>query len=106
MSEQEVLEGKQLPAALLEPQRAGAKAADRTRSHLQHEHTCVVHAALGVNRSVKQAERERGRVDGGTDRGELARRSPRRRDVNRFLEEGTVERLRLVEDSQNFQRSA
>ena len=54
--------GSPLP---VEPQRAGAQAADRPRGHFEHEDARLVHATLGVNRSVAQAEGARRLVDRG-----------------------------------------
>jgi hypothetical protein len=63
----------------------------------EHPHAGCVHAHLGVDRAIGQAERG-DRLSSGFDNCRLDRfRLARRRDVDGLLEEGTIERIGLVE---------
>ena len=63
--------------------RSSAQAADRTCRDFEHEHASAIHAALGVNRTVLEADRRRGARHGLDDGGAPAVRRRRRRDVDR-----------------------
>src|SRR5213593_4094445 len=94
MPEQKLFERdflNRLAPPLLEPQRPGAEAADRTRPHFKDEYAPVVHAALGMNRPVPQADRNSGARDGVDDVFLHRRGRRRRRDVEGFLEERPIE---------------
>ena len=86
-----------------EPQSPGAEASDRSRGDLDDEDPGLVDSHLGVDRALRQAEGpRRGLRSSGTLRLNL-RRQARRRDVDRLLEEGTVERVGLVEERKHAQ---
>lgn len=112
-------EGITLFRGLFKPQRAAAEAADWTRRHFEDEHVRLlrarlrragrsgrrVHAALGVNRSVPQADGRGRRADRFGNPPCLPGGHGRRRDVQGFLEEWTVERIGLVEEGEHVQRT-
>ena len=83
-----------------------AVASDGAAGDLDDPRIAVVDAQLGVHRALGQA------VGGASCAHPLGRerldrfRQPRRRDVDRLFEEGTVERIRLVEDREHGQRPA
>ncbi len=88
-----------------EPQHLRAQPPDRPRGDFEHEHAAGADPALRVHRAVGQTQRggralhvieHRLLLPGGQRRG---------RDVDRLLEERTVERIRLVEDGEGPQRA-
>ena len=62
----------------------------------------AVHAQLGVDRSLPQAQRARRPRSDRLDLGQDGRRQPRRRHVQRLLEVRPLERVGLVEDRQHL----
>src|SRR5262249_7571168 len=85
----------------------GGKPADRARGDLQHERRArsplSVKPELGMDRAFGQAESLR-RRRGTRAHGRLRHlRQARRRDVDRLLEERSVEWIRLVEQGQCFE---
>ena len=92
--------------SIAEPQHARAQPANRPSRDFQHVDIRAGHPALGVNRTVVQADRTR-RARHRIDHGLLhAQIESGRRDVNRLLEERTFERIGLVEDRERGQLSA
>ena len=86
-----------------EPQSPGAEASDRSRGDLDDGDPGLIDSHLGVDRALRQAEGpRRGLRSSGTLRLNL-RRQAGRRDVDRLLEEGTVERVGLVEERKHAQ---
>ena len=102
MAQQQFLE-RDPQTAVLEPERTRTQPADRPGGHFEHEHAVAIHAALGVNGTVVQPESCRRRRDGVLDPALPAGIAAGRRDVDRLFEEGSLERIRLVEDRQHPQ---
>ena len=94
---------KRLPSPFFvfrKSQSAGTQPPDRTGGDLEDEYSLVIDAALGVDRPMRQTDGLGGSCDGLDDCRLLARSRRWRRDVDRFLEERPVERVRLVEERQ------
>src|SRR5436309_4385455 len=89
-----------------EAKRARAQPADRARGDLQDEGPALVEAQLGVDRSLREAEGSAGVAGHRGDAGLRRLGQPRRRDVDRLLEERAVEWVGLVEERQDVERSA
>ena len=79
-------------------QRAGAQAADRPRRNLENEHAFVVDAALGMDRTVVKTEGRCRSGDSAHDGALNVFGCCRWGEVNRFLEERPIKRIRLVEN--------
>ena len=78
----------------------------RSRGDLQDEGPALVEAQLGVDRSLREAEGSAGVAGHRGDAGLRRLGQPRRRDVDRLLEERAVEWVGLVEERQDVERSA
>ena len=90
----------------LKAEGARAQAADRARGDFEDKDAVRVDAALGVDRTVMEAQRSR-RARHAVDDGALrVGVRGRRRQVDRFLEERAVERIGLVEDRQHLEGAA
>src|SRR5262245_40575271 len=102
MAEDQLLEAQARP----ERERARAETADRPGCDLEHEWAAVVDAKLGVDRALGEtqcrARVARHRGDAGLRR----RRKAGRRDVDRLLEEWTVEGIGLVDDREHVEAAA
>src|ERR1700674_2439419 len=99
MPEDQLLEGDAGP----ESKRSRAEATDGARGDLEHPDAAVVEPELGVDRAVGQAKRASGSCRGCQDLRLPLLGQPRRRDVDRLLEEGAVQRIGLVEDGQRLE---
>src|SRR4051812_6866198 len=97
MAEDHLLERHPQPEA----QRARAQPADRARGELQDgDAAACADAHLRMNGTLGEAKRSCSVAGSALDRLEHRRRLTRRRDVDRLLEVGTVERIGLVEDGE------
>src|SRR5262249_33481392 len=85
----------------VEPERTRTETPDWTRRDLEHEHTVVVEAALGVDGPVPQTDRARGIRNRRLDLARFAFRRLGRRRVDLLFEERALERVRLVEDGKH-----
>ncbi len=90
----------------LEAQRARTQAADRPGGDFEHEDAFSVHPALGVDRTVAQAERGGGAADTADDGALHVVGCGRGREIDRLLEERAVQRIGLVEDRERVQPAA
>src|SRR5499425_1723255 len=96
MADDDLFEGH----AGAEAEGARAQAADGARGQLDEPGTRFVDSELDVDRPVREAEGLR-RLARARDDGRLGRLGqPRRRHIDGFLEKGSIERIRLVEDGQ------
>ncbi len=107
LSEDDLLEGH----AGAERERARAETADRARGDLDHPGPgppVLVPAdpELGMHGPLRQPERLRRVLRTGADGGLRLLGEPRGRDVDRLLEERSVQRIRLVEQREGVQLAA
>ena len=87
-----------------EAQRPGAQTADGTGRHLDdHQSTVGADPHFGMDRALPQPHGGRRRRHRGGQRGQHRGRLAGRGDIDRLLEEGTVERVGLVEDRQHLE---
>src|SRR5436853_122908 len=82
-------------------QRSRAQTADRSRGDFEYVDPAIIEAAFSMDRTVREPDRRRRAHDGLLDPRLRLRVERRRRDVDRFLEERTVERIRLVEQRED-----
>jgi len=85
-----------------ECQRSCAHASDRARSDFDGPDAAFVDAEFGVDGAVRQTYGADCLRGAAMDRCLLLDREAGRRDVNRFLEERSVERIGLIENCQSF----
>ena len=86
-----------------EAQRSSTDAANGPGRDLQHEYSSVADAALGVDGSVAQADRDGGRANAGADLPGKSAFQIGECQVDGLFEVGTIERIGLVEDRQRLQ---
>ena len=89
--------------ARAELQRARAQPPDAARRDVDRPRAVVVDSQLGVEWAVPQAERAGGGGRGASHLLLPVGRQPRRRHIDRLLEEGAHEGVGLVEDRQHLE---
>src|SRR5205814_10341829 len=86
-----------------ESERSRAESADRACGDLQHPGAAVVESEFSVDRAVGQAQRARRPRRRHVDLRLPLTRKTGGGDVDRLLEEGSVQRVGLVEDGQDLE---